>query len=272
MSSLRRAFVVLAAVLLLFSMQCRQKTSPAPPPAANAVTGEPDYAVWNQLLDRYYSESAGFDYGALKENDLAAIRKMQQDLSRVDAGSLDEQARLAFWINLYNVNVVALVAENYPIESMRDLSTDPVRRLNVFDKEVVPYGAGMMSLNDVEHGQVRKFGDPRIHFAINCAAASCPPIRAAGAYTGPELDRQLDEQTRKFLNGPLGVEIEKEGETIVVRTTKIMEWFEEDFEEIGQLSFLRQHVSPDKAKILEAAGENVRIEYQNYDWSLNDQP
>lgn len=270
MSNLPRAFVLLVAVLPLFSMHCRQDTSPAPPPAANAVTVEPDYAVWDQLLERYYSESEGFDYGALKENDMAAIHKLQNDLSRVDADSLGEKARLAFWINLYNVHVVALVAENYPVESIRDLSTDLIRRLNVFDKEVVTYGAGMMSLNDVEHEKVRKFGDPRIHFAINCAAASCPPIREAGAYTGAELDRQLDEQTRKFLNGPMGVEIATAGDSTVVRTTKIMEWFGEDFEDIGQLTFLRKHLSPDKVKTLEAAGENVKIEYQDYDWSLND--
>lgn len=262
--------MVIFALPLLVAMQCQPAASPPPAPAPDAATSAPDYAAWDDLLRKYYSESEGFDYGALKENDMPAIRQLQQRLARVDAASLSEQARLAYWINLYNVNVVALVAENYPIDSIQELSTDPGRRLNVFDKDVVPYGTGTMSLNDVEHGQIRKFGDPRIHFAINCAAATCPPIRAGGAFTAAQIDQQLDEQTRKFLNGPMGVEIEKNGDTTVVRTTKIMDWFKEDFEEPGQLAFLKRHLSADKVRTLEAAGENVKIEYQDYDWSLND--
>lgn len=271
---MRRITPLLACVLaflLLAALQCQPKTSPPPAPAANAVTNSPDYSAWNSLLEKYYSETGGFDYGELKRNDLETIRQIQQNLARVDAGKLGEKERLAFWINLYNVNVVALVAENYPIDSVQDLSTDPVRRLNVFDKEVVPYGTGKMSLNDVEHGQIRKFGDPRIHFAINCAAATCPPIRQAGAYTGAGLDSQLDEQTRKFLSGPMGVRIEKKGNATVVTTTKIMDWFKEDFEKVGQLAFLKEHLPAEKVKALNAAGDNVRIEYQDYDWSLNDQ-
>jgi hypothetical protein len=240
--------------------------------ALPAAAAPPDYAAWNQLLQRYYDPAKGMDYKALKAKDKAALDQLRRQLSTVDVAALSRDDQLAYWINLYNVNVVGVVVDNYPVESIRDISTDPIVRLNVFKKDSVATKMGRISLNDVEHERIRAvFKDPRIHFAINCAAASCPPIRSE-AYAGSRLDAQLDDQTRRFLNGPHGVRLTRKGDTLKVYTTKIMDWFGEDFDQWGggRLAFLRKYLSPERQKALDAAGGKVELEYQDYSWDLND--
>ena len=269
----------LAALLLVAAVRCGAEgrdtlaATATPQRPVRAERGEPDYAVWTALLQKHYNQRTGMNYRALKANDLGALQQLRQRLATVDVSSLSRDQQLAFWINLYNVNVAAIVAEKYPVKSIRDLSTDPIRRLNIFDKKLVPFGAGKISLNNVEHERIRKgFKDPRIHFAINCAAASCPPIRAKGAYTGANINAQLDEQTREFLNGPHGVTVTRKDGATTVRTTKIMDWFGEDFDQWGggRIPFIRKYLTAEKRAALDAAGGKAKLEYADYDWKLND--
>lgn len=266
-------------VVGILAMQCRASDLPdgAKTPArraagAEVTRSEPDLSAWTALLRRHYDEQRGMNYAALKR-DMAAVQQLRQQMARVDVASLTRDQQLAYWINLYNVNVAAIVAEKYPIKSIRDLSTDPIRRLNIFDKKLVPFAGGTISLNEIEHERIRKgFKDPRIHFAINCAAASCPPIRGEGAFTGANLNQQLDAQTRKFLDGPNGAVVTTKNGTTVVRTTKIMDWFGEDFDQWGggRVAFIRKYVSGARRAALDAAGKSVKLEYATYDWKLND--
>ncbi len=137
-----------------------------------------DLTPWNRVLAAYTNPTHGVDYKALKARDLATIQTLRQQLGRVNVAALDRKSQLAHWINVYNVNTVATILEHYPVESIRDISTDPIIRLNVFKKDRVPAGGETISLDDVENKKIRDaFKDPRIHFAINCAAKSCPPIR-----------------------------------------------------------------------------------------------
>jgi uncharacterized protein DUF547 len=246
--------------------------APAATATPQAAASTPDYSAWGELLSRYYDPAKGMQYSALKAKDAGTLENVRQQLAQVDPKALSKKDQLAYWINVYNVNVVATVVEHYPVASIRDISTDILTRLNVFKKDTVPVKGGRISLNDVENDRIRAgFHDPRIHFAINCAAASCPPIRTE-PYVGARLDEQLDDQTRKFLTGPHGVRIEKDGDRVVVHTTKIMDWFGEDFDKWagGRVAFLKKHLPADKAQALAAAGTNVKLDYDDYDWKLND--
>jgi hypothetical protein len=228
-------------------------------------------AQWNRILGTYYSPAHGFDYKGLQAKDAAALQAIRQQLGRVNVAALTPKQQLAHWINVYNVNTVATIVEGYPVESIRDLSTDPIIRLNVFKKERVPVGSAMLSLNDVENDKIRAaFKDPRIHFAINCAAKSCPPIRS-DAFTGEKLDAQLDEQARAFLLGPHGARFRRDGDTLVITTTKIMDWFSEDFEKWsgGQAAFIRRYMPADKQRLMDQAKE-IELAFDDYDWSLNE--
>jgi len=226
-------------------------------PLAASAQPDPDYSAWTQLLKSYYDPARGMDYAALKAHDFAAIQRIRQQLSRVKPQTLNKKQQLAYWINVYNVNTVATILESYPVASIRDISTDPIVRLNVFKKERVPAEGTLLSLDTIENGKIREgFHDPRIHFAINCAAKSCPPIRME-AYTGANIDAQLDDQVRKFV----AANVRLRGG--VVHTTKIMDWFSKDFDNWagGKLAFLRRYMKIDG---------NPDFEYDDYDWALND--
>ncbi len=230
---------------------------------------EPDYSTWNHLLQTYYDPAHGMAYGQLKAHDAKMLESVKQSLGRVNAAALSRKQQLAYWINVYNVNSVATVVAGYPVASIRDISSDPIRRLNVFSKERIPFGGALLSLDNVENDKIRSvFHDPRIHFAINCAAKSCPPIRTE-AYVGERVDAQLDDQVRKFLST---ARYGKKGDTLVLHVTKIVDWFGKDFDEWGggKVPFIRRYVAPDKQKLIDAAHGNVELEFDDYDWVLND--
>ncbi len=232
----------------------------------------PDYSAWGSLLAKYYDPAQGMNYKALKANDKKALDDLRHQLGMVDVQTLSRPDQLAYWINLYNVNVVGVVVDNYPVASIRDISTDPIIRLNVFKKDSVQTKKGAISLNDVENDKIRDgFKDPRIHFAINCAAKSCPPIRTE-PYVGIRINDQLDDQVRKFLNGPQGVRLEKSGGEVVIHATKIMDWFSSDFDKWGggAIEFIRRYVSADKRKMMDSAGSQLGLKFDDYDWKLND--
>jgi len=229
-----------------------------------------DMTQWNRILSSYYNPAHGMDYGRLKAKDAGTVQALRQQMGRVNVAALSPKQQLAHWINVYNVNVVATILERYPVKSIRDLSTDPIIRLNVFKKERVPVGSAKLSLDEVENGKIRAFKDARIHFAINCAARSCPPIRME-AYVGERLDAQLDDQARAFLNGPHGARFERDGERLTLHLTKIMDWFGGDFDSWGggRATFVRRYVPADKQRMIDLA-EKVSFEYDDYDWALND--
>ncbi|MDQ3280664.1 MAG: DUF547 domain-containing protein [Acidobacteriota bacterium] len=229
-----------------------------------------DYSQWNRILATYANPAHGFDYRNLKARDAAALQTLRQQLGRVNVNALNAKQQLAYWINVYNINTVATIVENYPTKSIRDISTDPIIRLNVFKKERVPFGNEKLSLDAVENEKIRgRFKDPRIHFAINCAAKSCPPIRGE-AFTGDKLDAQLDDQARAFLNGPHGARFRNKGTTLVITTTKIMDWFSDDFDAAGgKAAFIRRYVSPEKQRLIDQA-KKVEFEFEEYAWELNE--
>lgn len=240
--------------------------------APAGAAAPPDYSTWSSLLSKYYDPAQGMNYKALKANDKKTLDDLRRQMGTVDVQSLSRQDQFAYWINLYNINVVGVVVDNYPVESIRDISTDPIIRLNVFKKPSVQTKKGAISLNDVENEKVREgFKDPRIHFAINCAAKSCPPIRTE-PYEGAKINDQLDDQVRKFLNGPHGARLAKDGGELVVHVTKIMDWFSDDFNKWsgGPVTFLKRYVSNDKRKMMDAAGNQIDLKFDDYDWKLND--
>lgn len=125
---------------------------------------------------------------------------------------------------------------------------------------------GVLTLDEVEHDILRpRFQDPRVHFAINCAAKSCPPLYPE-AFVGDRLDAQLDDATRSFINDPNQYRIE--GDTLVV--SRIFKWFGEDFKD-GPLAFFLEYADAPLKEQLEARREALTVDYLDYDWSLNSQ-
>ena len=156
----------------------------------------------------------------------------------------------AFWINAYNAFTLKLIIDHYPIKSIRDLHHG-----NPWDVAWIQLGSNKYTLNQIEKDiLIKGFGDPRVHFAINCAAKSCPPLSKI-AFTSLNVEAQLEELTRNFINNDSFNQLSESQAAV----SRIFEWYAEDF---GQVSdYLRKYGS------VASIGP---ITYTNYDWSLND--
>lgn len=236
---------------------------------AAADAAEPEHGVFDDLLRRYVSK-AGVDYAAwhASESDRRALRDYLRGLERVPISVREEEpggrdVALAYWINLYNAATLNLVLDGYPTDSIKDLGgifSSPWKR------DVVEVEGEKRSLDEIENGIIRsRFGDARIHFALNCAARGCPPLRA-GAFVADSLDAQLEEQTRAFLGDPERNRIDEDG---TLRLSKIFDWYEDDF--AGEAGSVAAWVLPYLEKPRGTVpGDEPRVEHLDYDWSLND--
>ena len=125
-----------------------------------------------------------------------------------------------------------------------------------------------VTLDHVEHDLIRKdYKEPRVHFALVCAARSCPPLRGE-PYTPDKLDEQLEDQGSVFMNTPSKNRVDLENRTVYL--SKIFKWFSGDFEEASGsvLAFVRPYFPKDISKQLEE--HEFAVEYMDYDWALND--
>lgn len=243
------------------------------PPAGADPLKTPDHAPWGRLLQSRLTEGEGgapnrFDYGGLKASpeDRAALKAYIASLEAVDPEALSRDEAFAFWVNLYNALTVEVVVEHYPIASIRDIDISPGLFSNgPWGRKLVTVGGRELSLDDIEHGILRpEFGDPRVHYAVNCASVGCPDL-AAEPYRGEDLDAMLDAAAGAYVNSPRGARVEGGKLT----ASSIFKWYMKDFggTEAGVLAELRKYAAPALREKL----ENIAaVASYDYDWSLND--
>lgn len=180
--------------------------------------------------------------------------------------------QLAFLINAYNGFTLQLILDHYPLESIKD--TGSFWR-SPWEKKFFTLFSEKMHLDHLEHRVIRNwpvYGDPRIHFAVNCASIGCPALRPE-AYTGPSLELQLEDQTRRFLADKTRNRVE--GSTLVI--SPIFKWYREDFEKPRRGAASLHHFF---ARYSQELGLNdiqraalgsgaMTIKHNDYDWRLN---
>ncbi len=245
----------------------------APGPAASSPLAD-RMEQYDALLSRYVSPG-GVRYGDWRRSseDRRALREVVAFLEKTDPGDLVGPARYALYINLYNAKVLELVLEGDPPGSIKNLSRG-INPYQIFTKKSLSLGGERLSLVNLENRLRKESGDPRIHFAANCASRSCPPI-ARESYRGETLDQQLDRATRAFLASPGNVSV-KEGSTwlgrpvLEVSVSRIFKWYARDFEPRGGVvEFLLQYSPPAISEAIRDAHDRAKLRYQEYDWSLN---
>jgi len=222
------------------------------------------HAAWSAILGRRVADGR-VDYAGLArdgQRELDAYLTMLSGACAADYERWTKDERLAFWINVYNAFTVRLILDHYPIASIRKIGWLPGA---AFRTRFIPMPGlknDAISLDDVEHGTLRRaFREPRIHFALVCAAKSCPPLRGE-AYRGADLDRQLNDQARQFLGDPAKNRLDVQGR--VAHLSAIFEWFREDFESAG--STLTSYVGRYSGRNL----DGYEVRFLDYDWRLNE--
>ena len=215
-----------------------------------------DYSDYTRLLETYVTE-VGVRYQAWyeHENDLVALNQFLEELSQIDISRYAEDEQKAFYINLYNAAILQAVFKSYPLDSVKDIGLIP---FSIFKKKFIEQNGRKLSLDVVEKGILLKdFFDPRIHFAVNCASESCPPLLTE-PYLGQTLEAQLDVQTRAFADSTRAARITKDR----TRYSELFKWYKDDFAVENPADYLiryREKPLPMWAK----------VDWIEYDWSLN---
>lgn len=211
-----------------------------------------DHKQWNALVQKHVSGKGNVDYKGFKKDAVALQSYLNVLAKNLPEKSWSKNAVLAYWINAYNAYTVKLILDNYPVKSIKKIDSP-------WDMEFFTLGSKKYSLGEIEHKILRKMNEPRIHFAINCASFSCPNL-ANEAYTETELEKQLENVARSFVN-------DKTKNTITpdkIEISSIFDWFSGDFKTKGTLiDFLNKYSS---VKI----NKSAKVKYKEYNWNLNE--
>lgn len=217
---------------------------------------------WDKLLKKHVDKQGKVNYKGFINDSTELIGYLRLLSNNIPNTNWTDQQQLAYWINLYNAYTIKLILDHYPIKSIKDIgSFIQIPFVNTpWQIEFIPLGDEYYDLDNIEHDIIRKnFNEPRIHFALVCAANSCPNLRNE-AYQGNRLEAQLTDQTTSFLVNTSKNLITKEQ----LKLSKIFRWYKQDFTRSMQLNeYIKQYTTI-------IIGDTVEIDYMDYDWSLNE--
>lgn len=213
----------------------------------------PTHEKWNTLLKKHVAVNGDVDYKSFNADSDTLNNYLKHLAQNPPAKNWTKNEKLTYYINLYNAGTVKLILDNYPLKSIKDINSP-------WGKKRILIGEKKISLGDLEHKILRKMNEPRIHFAINCASYSCPKLLNK-AFTAKNLDKQLTAATRGFIFDMTKNEISTNK---AIQLSKIFKWYKSDFTNNGSLIDYLNRFLEDKIS------ENTKIEFLDYNWSLNE--
>lgn len=233
-----------------------------------------NFKEYNRVLQTYV-DSAGFvDYKGILENEKKTIYALVDQLNQFSPKShpkkfKTKKAEMVYWINAYNVYIIKTIIDEYPIESIKDITLIGA----LIWKRGHAIGGEELSFDNIEHDILRKqFMEPRIHFAINCASYGCPILQNE-AFTTKNLEHLLKKGTVDFFNGERNFRIDHDEKTVYL--SSILDWFSEDFynEDKNEtiLDFVVRYAPKEIAAEVEKIKSDYSVSYIPYDWKLNEQ-
>ena len=235
---------------------------------AAGAAGTIDHRAWDGVLAVHLRPDTDginrFDYAAALA-DRAGIDGYVRALAATPISRFDRAEQFAYWVNLYNALTIQVVLDHYPVATIRDIDISPGLFANgPWGADLVEVEGEALTLDDIEHRILRPiWQDPRIHYAVNCAALGCPNLQPV-AFTGANTESLLDAGARAFVNHARGARVGRNG----LFVSSIYVWFDEDFggTDAGVIAHLRGYAQPALAAGL--AGVD-RIDDDGYDWDLN---
>lgn len=235
-----------------------------------STAGAIDHGAWQKVLDRHVDPASDVNYAAAKTDDV--LDEYVAGLGTARAPT-DRAEKLAFWMNAYNALTVDMVADAWPLESIRDLDGG-----EPWTKRQFTVAGRTVTLDEIEHRILRPLGDPRIHAGVNCASRGCPPLHRS-AFTADNVDMELDRASARWA-GTTGFRLDRDRKKVLLN--KIFDWYGEDFEagvaedlprvagkQEAALLFLLPHV-PEPDRLFIRAGDYT-VGWQPYSWRVNAQ-
>jgi hypothetical protein len=226
--------------------------------------GQVDHSPLNPVLAAVAADGVAA-LGAVRNE----LRRYRTGLERIDPDTLTRNEALAYWLNLYNAGALDLAAE-----ALARADATVLRVPGAFRRPWAAVAGEDLSLNDIEHGKLRRMRDGRIHAALVCGSASCPTLRHE-AYEGSDIDRQLEDQMRSFLRAG-GAVTDRTGGALLL--SRVFLWYGADVVKPHRMptwlpvsrrrlfDSLRRWLDPEVVAWVEAT--HARIAFQAYDWSL----
>ena len=236
-----------------------------------------DYQDYARVLQTYVDDRGLVNYAGLQAN-REGLDRFNRSLGEVSAdtyASWSDREKIAFLSNAYNAFTLQSIIDREPlVDSIRDIR-------GVWNRRKFNLAGEEKTLDNIEHDILRKdFNEPRIHVALVCAAISCPPLRNE-PYLPEKLDAQLNDQTAKFANSGLGFKLDRQDNKVYL--SSIFKWYGKDFIETystdeefngnkqqrAVLNYFSSQLAPQDVQFLRE--NNYKVEYLDYDWSLNKQ-
>jgi len=227
-------------------------------------TGTVDHTAFGSALTRLAQNGIG-SFGS----DDAELGSYRASASAIDPDQLPRSEALAFWINVYNAGAIGSAASAF------DASADSVLRIpGAFSRPWVTIAEEKLSLDDIEHGKIRRFDDPRIHGALVCGSISCPTLRGT-PFTGEDVDSQLEDQMRSFIVRG-GGRIDRTANAVTL--SRVLKWYGRDFVSPSKMptiipassTAIRDAVSEwfDEEDRLYISENQPTVQFASYDWAL----
>ncbi len=230
-----------------------------------------NHAEFGRLLAEHVQDGL-VDYDAFRE--APEFPRYLERLAAFDPAPLPRDEQLAFWINAYNAYTIQLILVHDERKSIRNINKSAgfIKGYGPWKEKLAKVGGVSYGLDHIEQKIIRPtYKEPRIHFALVCAAIGCPPLRRE-AYTGARLDQQLDDQGKVFLRqSPDKNRVDAETKSVYVSEVFKFRDYQKDFggskEAVGRFIAKWYPAGPER-ELLES-GKWRKFEYTDYDWSLN---
>lgn len=235
-------------------------TSSSTAPVTKNIDAKPaippfSHDKFDALLRKHVSSSGKVNYKSFKKD--KAILEDYINLLQLNAPKSDwsKNKQMAYWINLYNAFTINTILDKYPVNSITDIEGG-----KVWDRKTINIGGEKLTLNTIEKTKLlKRFKDGRVHFAVNCAAASCPPLLNK-AWTEDNLQRYLSKQTKAFINNATENQLSAKS----IKVSQIFNWYAGDFGGKDKIVAYFQKYSEVTIK------DNAKVSFNEYKWDLND--
>jgi len=238
------------------------------------------HTLFDRVLQTHVDLQGSVDYAALQA-DRAPLDNYIDSLALYSPQShpqrfLSPNHQLAYWINTYNAFVLRGILDAYPVDSVMD-----IKYFNgFFNRQKFIAGGQEMTLDHLENQIIRPiYKDPRIHFAVNCGALSCPMLENR-TFNGADLDLRLAAAQERFMTDPQHIRIDRQAPAI--HLSKILDWYGDDFVnwypnkkdspsiKTNLLDYLILYLPPKEADFLRQ-NPDLEISFYEYNWQLNGQ-